>query len=236
MPEPLSADFAGGQTLLFDKPSGWTSFDVVNKVRRLTRHKKVGHAGTLDPLATGLLILCTGKHTKRIEEIQAGEKEYELVFKLGAVTASYDAEFPETQICDASGVTQAAIEALLPQFTGEIQQVPPAFSAVKVGGKRAYAAARTGKPLELKARTVQVYAFGLLDRELPPAHAAARVRCSKGTYIRSLVHDLGQALGTGAYLTELRRTAIGPWRVEDAWSLDRFEAALRALQAGDPAA
>jgi tRNA pseudouridine55 synthase len=217
-------DFAAGQTLLFDKPLGWTSFDVVSKVRRITGVKKVGHAGTLDPLATGLLIVCTGPHTKRIESLQGQEKEYEALLKLGAVTASYDAEQPEESPCDAAHIGPADIEALLPRFRGEIEQLPPRFSALKVGGKRAYEAARAGQEVELQPRNVQIYALELLPRELPPAHFALRVQCSKGTYIRSLAHDLGQALGVGAYLRGLIRTRIGDFRLEDAWQIEAFAA------------
>ncbi len=215
-------DFLSGQTLLFNKAKGWTSFDVVKKVRNLIRIKKVGHAGTLDPLATGLLILCTGKHTKLIETIQGQEKEYEATFKLGATTASYDAEYPEENLTDATQVTQAQVEAALPAFVGEIEQVPPVFSAVKVGGKRAYESARKGEAVELKARKVSMYEFSLLEWE-STAHIKVRIRCSKGTYIRSLVHDLGQALGVGAYMTGLVRTRIGDYRLADAWEIADFE-------------
>ncbi|RMG19525.1 MAG: tRNA pseudouridine(55) synthase TruB [Bacteroidetes bacterium] len=224
-------DFQAGQTLLFNKPKGWTSFDVVKKVRGLIRIKKVGHAGTLDPLATGLLILCTGKHTKQINQIQELEKEYEVVFKLGATTASYDAEFPEEHIRDASHISREQLEAGMREFAGEIEQVPPVFSAVKVDGQRAYKAARKGKSVQLRPRRVQVYAFELLDYP-SPAEAQALVRCSKGTYIRSLVHDLGQRLGVGAYIRELRRSRIGHYRLEDAWEIPDFEAWIKSGRAG----
>lgn len=223
-------DFLAGEILLFDKPAGWTSFDVVNKVRGAIRVKKVGHAGTLDPLATGLLILCTGKATKQIESIQGQEKEYEVVFKLGATTASYDAECPEENLCDASHIREEGVAAALPPFTGEISQIPPIYSAVKVNGKRAYEAARKGETLELKARTVHIYTFELLPRpgHLPPEEPffAARIRCSKGTYIRTLVHDLGQALGVGAYMTALVRTRIGAYSLADAWQIPAFTQAF----------
>lgn len=228
-------DFRAGQTLLFDKAKGWTSFDVVNKVRGMLRRQlgklKVGHAGTLDPLATGLLVLCTGAATRGIEQIQAQEKTYEAVIRFGAVTASYDAEFPESGLRDISQLNAAAIEAALPAFTGEILQIPPVFSAVKVGGKRAYAAARAGKSIELQARPVKVYAFELIDYAPEKGLARARIRCSKGTYIRSLAHDLGQQLGTGAYLYELRRTAIGDFRVEDAMTVEAFAKYLEDMDA-----
>ncbi|MEO0471366.1 MAG: tRNA pseudouridine(55) synthase TruB [Bacteroidota bacterium] len=215
-------DFLSGQTLLFDKPKEWTSFDVVKKVRNAIRIKKVGHAGTLDPLATGLLILCTGKHTKQINDIQGQEKEYLTEFKLGATTPSYDAEFPEENLCDASQIRPTDIEAVLPQFTGTITQTPPIFSAVKVNGKRAYKAARSGEEIVLKTRQVEVYEFRLMKADLPDDHFRALIRCSKGTYIRSLVHDLGQALEVGAYIRELRRTRIGAYQVADAWQIDDF--------------
>ena len=215
-------DFAAGQTLLFNKPKGWTSFDLVKKVRGTVRIKKVGHAGTLDPLATGLLIICTGKHTKTINQIQEQEKEYEVIFKLGATTPSYDAEFPEENITDASGVSREDIEREIQQFVGEIDQTPPIFSAVKVDGKRAYKAARAGKKIEIKSRKVNIYEYSLLDGNYPPSIFAAKIRCSKGTYIRSLVHDLGQALGVGAYIRELKRTRIGSYSLENAWEIAEF--------------
>ena len=161
-------DFQAGQTLLFNKPKGWTSFDVVKKVRGTIRIKKVGHAGTLDPLATGLLILCTGRHTKQIQGIQDAEKEYETIFKLGATTASYDAEFPEENIKDSSHISREDVINALTQFSGTITQVPPIFSAVKVNGQRAYKAARKGKSIELKSREVNIYEFELMESELQP--------------------------------------------------------------------
>lgn len=218
--------------LPFNKPKGWTSFDLVKKVRNLTRFKKVGHAGTLDPLATGLLILCTGKETKGIDSIQAMEKEYVTVFKLGAVTASYDAEFPEEQIKDTSRLTEEAIADAMRAFSGPIQQVPPAFSAVKVKGKRAYEAARKGESLALEARTVHIYGFELLDASHLPL-VTARIACSKGTYIRSLVHDLGQNLGLGAYICDLKRTRIGTYSLDEAWEIDEFVSLIQE-QKKDP--
>ncbi len=223
-------DFAAGETLLFDKPKGWTSFDVVKKVRGLVRVKKVGHAGTLDPLATGLLILCTGKKTKTIESIQGQEKEYEVEFRLGATTPSYDAEFPPENIVDCSHLTEADLERELEQFRGEIEQYPPKFSAVKVGGKRAYKAARKGQDIELRPRNVTVYAFDLLEFRAPDWGRAV-IRCSKGTYIRSLVHDLGQALGVGGYILELKRTRIGPHQLENAWEINEFAESLKEFRA-----
>ena len=222
-------DFANGQTLLFNKPKGWTSFDVVKKVRNTIKIKKVGHAGTLDPLATGLLILCTGKHTKQIASIQDQEKEYKVCFKLGATTPSYDAEFPEENVCDASHITKEATEQSLNDFLGTIQQMPPIYSAVKVNGERAYRAARKGKKIELRVRTVEVYEFVLTAWE-GPGRIWAKVRCSKGTYIRSLIHDLGQNLGVGGYILELERTRIGKYQLEDAWKLEEFVKEVRVKE------
>lgn len=219
-------DFVAGEVILIDKPKGWTSFDVVKKVRYLVKTKKIGHAGTLDPLATGLLILCTGKLTKTIDSIQAQEKEYVVEFRLGATTPSYDAEFPPENICDARHITREMVEAAMPAFTGAISQLPPQFSAVKVDGKRAYESARAGKTVEIKPRTITIYDFELLDfradQGTEGAWASARIRCSKGTYIRTLVHDLGQVLGVGAYILELRRTRIGQYTVDQAYTPEAF--------------
>lgn len=221
-------DFLAGQTLLFNKPKGWTSFDVVKKIRNCIRIKKVGHAGTLDPLATGLLILCTGKHTKTINQIQEQEKEYVVRIKLGATTPSYDAELPEENIQDASHISRADILAeIQASFLGEISQIPPMYSAVKIDGQRAYKAARQGKRLELKSRQVHIYEFSLLDTDAIAPEFDARVRCSKGTYIRSLAHDLGQNLGVGGYMTGLVRTRIGPHKLEDAWEIADFVAEVK---------
>ena len=222
-------DFASGQTLLFNKPKGWTSFDVVKKVRNTIKIKKVGHAGTLDPLATGLLILCTGKHTKRIASIQDQEKEYKVCFKLGATTASYDAEFPEENVCPTGHISQVATEQALTKFLGTIQQMPPIYSAVKVNGERAYRAARKGKKIELRPRIVEVYEFTLTEWG-GPEKVWAKIRCSKGTYIRSLIHDLGQELGVGGYVVELERTRIGEFSVEAAWEIEEFVASVKAKE------
>ncbi|MDW3645473.1 MAG: tRNA pseudouridine(55) synthase TruB [Bacteroidia bacterium] len=222
-------DFQAGQTLLFNKPKGWTSFDVVKKVRNTIRIKKVGHAGTLDPLATGLLILCTGKHTKTINEIQGQEKEYIVRMKFGATTPSYDAELPEGEIQDASHISREEVaKAIEESFMGEIVQIPPMYSAVKIDGQRAYKAARQGKRLELRPRDVHIYAFGLLDTDTEAPEFDARIVCSKGTYIRSLVHDLGQKLGVGAYMRELERTRIGPHLLKDAWEIKDFVEQVKA--------
>lgn len=222
-------DFAAGEVLLFDKPKGWTSFDVVKKVRGLVRVKKVGHAGTLDPLATGLLILCTGRKTKTITGIQGQEKEYLVEFRLGATTKSYDSEFEPENITDCSHLTQEAVEAAMPAFRGEIWQKPPIFSAVKIKGKRAFKSARAGKHVEVRPRLVDVYEFELLEFKAPD-WARARIRCSKGTYIRTIVHDLGQALGVGAYILELQRTRIGDHLLENAWEIDEFATQILALR------
>ena len=222
-------DFAEGEVLLFNKPKEWTSFDVVKKVRNLVRVKKVGHAGTLDPLATGLLILCTGRKTKTIESIQGQEKEYLVEFRLGAVTKSYDSEFEPEDLKDASHITETELLAAMQPLSGEIEQVPPMFSAVKVKGKRAYKAARKGQTLELKSRKVQVYEFSLLSFE-SPEKVVAKIRCSKGTYIRTLVHDLGQALGVGAYILELQRTAIGDFKLDNAWEIPEFVQEIRSFK------
>lgn len=210
-----------GQILLIDKPLTWTSFDVVRKIRNLTRIKKTGHAGTLDPLATGLLIVCQGRATKKIESIQNAEKEYTGTIHLGATTASYDLESEPTPQQDISQLTAELIRAQASSFVGFIDQVPPIFSAIKVDGKRAYDLARKGEEPELKSRRIEIKAFDITAINLP--EITFRVACSKGTYIRSLAHDLGQKLGSGAYLKSLRRTKIGEYSVDDALTPDEFK-------------
>lgn len=222
---PATCDFLAGQMILIDKPKTWTSFDVVNKIRYSIKIKKVGHAGTLDPLATGLLILCTGKFTKKLTDLQGLDKRYEVIFKLGATTASYDAEHPEENLMDASHVMPGDIERAMATFEGEIEQTPPVYSAVKVDGKRAYKSARKGKEVVIKSRQVTIHSFDSL-KAVGPDEFSANIHCSKGTYIRSLIHDLGQVLGVGSYIRELRRTSIGDQRIEDAWGLEDFLAAL----------
>lgn len=212
------ADFPRDYVILVDKPLTWTSFDVVNKVRYGGKFKKVGHAGTLDPLATGLLILCTGKKTKEIDLYQGQEKEYTGSFVLGKTTPSVDLETEFDQEYPIEHITEDIIQVALSALTGDIQQTPPMHSAVKVGGKRAYEAARQGKSLELKVRQVSVPVFELDTRDFPTLHF--RIVCSKGTYIRSLVRDFGVLVGSGAYLSSLRRTRIGDFRIEDARSID----------------
>lgn len=223
-------DYINGQVILIDKPLEWTSFQVVNKVRWLLKHRfgikkiKVGHAGTLDPLASGLLILCSGKFTKRIEEIQGAEKEYTGTFTLGATTPSYDLETAVEQTFSLDGLNELKIRQTTGKFTGDIAQFPPIFSAVKKDGKRLYEYARKGQEVEIKSRNVHISAFEITRIELPEVDF--RVVCSKGTYIRSLAHDFGKALNSGAYLSELRRTRIGDYQLKDALSLSEFEAGL----------
>jgi len=209
------------QLLLIDKPLGWTSFDVVNKLRRLLGVKKIGHAGTLDPLATGLLIVCTGTMTKQISQLTALDKEYTGTLILGQRTPSHDRETPVTEVCDTSHITPEQVKEAARELTGEIEQIPPAHSAVKIQGKRAYALARAGKTPELKPRKVLVHAFEITGLRLPEVDF--RIACSKGTYIRSLVRDLGEKLGTGACLVALCRTRIGNYHLEQARNIDSFE-------------
>lgn len=205
--------------LVFDKPYKCTSFDLVNKVRhtiqRQVNHKvKVGHAGTLDPLATGLLLICVGKMTKQIDTIQAQPKEYTGTFRVGGITASYDMEHPVSQEYPYNHITRELAEATALRFVGDIQQVPPLFSAVKLGGIRAYEFAREGTEQQIAAKDITIYGFEITRFELPEIDF--RINCSKGTYIRSIARDYGEALHSGAYLTSLRRTRIGNYRIEDA--------------------
>ncbi len=219
-------DFLGGEVLIFDKDLEWTSFDLVNRVRNTLCRKmgikkmKVGHAGTLDPLATGLMILCTGKSTKKIESLQGLEKEYTATFKLGATTPSFDMESEEDSNRDTSHVTIELIEEAIKKFQGEIEQVPPIFSAVKVKGKRAFDYARNGEDIKLRPRKIVINNIEVESFNLP--YLKIRVECSKGTYIRSLARDIGEELKCGAYLTELRRTRVGDFKVEDAITVDFF--------------
>ncbi len=220
-----------GKVLLIDKPLNWTSFQVVNKVRWLIKQKfilkkiKVGHAGTLDPLATGLLIICTGKHTKKIASFQAQEKEYTGTFILGATTPSYDLESEIDNTFDISEITSEKILETTQKFTGNIEQQPPIFSALKKDGKRLYEYARAGEKVEIPKRTVSISEFKITIIDLPKIDF--KVICSKGTYIRSLAHDFGKALDNGAHLSELRRTKIGDFSVEDALSITEFEDSLK---------
>ena len=219
-------DFQEGVVLAFDKPYRWTSFDVVGKVRwLLCRHLgikklKVGHAGTLDPLATGVLIVCTGRATKRIEELQSGTKEYLATIRLGATTPSYDLEKPIDSTYPTEHITRDMVQEVLERFKGTIEQVPPTFSACKVDGKRAYKMARNGDEVELKPKTLTIDEIERTDCSLPDI--TVRVVCSKGTYIRALARDIGQALDSGGHLIALRRTRVGDYRVEDCLNPEKF--------------
>lgn len=219
-------NFEEGVILSFDKPYRWTSFDVVGKVRWLicrhlgVKRLKVGHAGTLDPLATGVLIVCTGRATKRIEELQAGTKEYLATIRLGATTPSFDLEKPIDATYPTEHITREMVEQVLERFKGKIEQVPPTFSACKVDGKRAYKMARGGKKVELKPKTLVIDDIELTDCNLPDI--TIRVVCSKGTYIRALARDIGQALQSGGHLTALRRTRVGEYKVEECLNPEKF--------------
>jgi len=215
-------DFEAGEILLVDKPLTWTSFDIVRKVKNTLRIRKIGHAGTLDPLATGLLILCTGKKTKQIDQIQAQEKEYTGTFRLGQTTPSFDLETPVDASFPYEHLTEAEIQAAAQTFVGLISQTPPLFSAVKINGERAYELARRGDSAEIKSKQIEIKAFELTRIALPEVEF--RVVCSKGTYIRSLARDLGVALGCGAHLTKLVRTRIGEYRLEDALTIEAIQA------------
>lgn len=226
--------FQDGQIVLIDKPLQWSSFQAVNKVKwSLKKHLdlkkiKVGHAGTLDPLATGLLIVCTGKFTKRISELQGMEKEYTGTFYLGATTPSYDLETEINATFETSHITEDLLHQTIPQFLGEIDQKPPVFSAIKKDGKRLYEHARKGEEVEIAFRKTTIYEFEITRIALPEVDF--RVVCSKGTYIRSLAYDFGVALNSGAHLTALRRTKIGAFLVSDAITPDAFEESVTAQQ------
>ena len=220
-------DFLAGEMLLFDKPLNWTSFDVVKKIRFLLRHSlgvkkiKVGHAGTLDPLASGLVIVCTGKATKKIDEYQGMTKEYIANIRLGSTTPTYDLESEPDEFFPYEHITEQNLNTVINQFTGEIEQIPPIFSAIKVQGKKAYDLARKGETVELKSRQITIYEIEVLEFNLPDI--TVNVKCSKGTYIRSLAYDMGKALHSGAHLTGLRRTRIGEFSVDDAIDVLDFE-------------
>ncbi|GAB3335805.1 tRNA pseudouridine(55) synthase TruB [Marivirga atlantica] len=209
-----------GQVILIDKPLNWTSFDVVKKLKYTLKAKKIGHAGTLDPLATGLLILCTGKKTKSIESYQAQLKEYTGTITLGATTPSYDLETDPEDFKDYDHINEEACEEVAKSFLGVIQQTPPIFSAVKKEGKRAYELARAGKEVKLKSKEIEILAFDITRFELPEVDF--RISCSKGTYIRSIANDFGEKLQVGGYLSSLRRTKIGDFDVNDASDLAQF--------------
>ena len=218
--------FAQGKLLLVNKPLHWTSFNVVSKIRSLSKTKKVGHAGTLDPLATGLLIVCTGKFTKKINEYQAQEKEYTGTITLGAVTPTYDLESEPHDLKDISSITEQQLHDATKQFTGLIYQKPPIHSAIKKEGVRVYELARKGLPVEMEARPVTIKEFELTKIELPQVHF--RVVCSTGTYIRSLANDFGAALHCGGYLSALCRTRIGAFSVSDAHTIEELETFIPA--------
>ena len=218
--------YKNGQVLLIDKPLTWTSFQVVNKLRWEIRQRfnikkiKVGHAGTLDPLATGLLIICTGKQTKQIDTYQGQVKEYTGTFTLGGTTQSYDLETEIDNTFPTAHITEELLHETTKQFVGEIQQKPPIFSAIKKDGKRLYELARKGETIEIKERTVTVSSFEITKIKLPEVEF--RIICSKGTYIRSIAFDYGKALNSGGYLSTLRRTKIGNFSVDDAFSVEEF--------------
>lgn len=227
-------NFEEGEVLLINKPLGWTSFDVVNRLRIAIREClgikkiKVGHAGTLDPLADGLLILCTGKFTKQIDDYQAQEKEYIGTFTLGATTPSFDLEHDIDERYEYKHITPEMITRVVESFTGNIEQIPPVFSAIKINGKRAYKFARKEKELKLEPRPITISQFEITGTELPDVHF--KVSCSKGTYIRSLARDFGHALQSGAHLTRLRRTRIGDFKLSEAWNLDDLVTELRGMK------
>ncbi len=224
-------DFIEGQLLLVNKPYKWTSFDVVGKLRNAFKplKLKVGHAGTLDPLATGLLIICTGKMTKLIDSYQSQDKEYTGTMVLGATTPSYDLETEVDQKFDISQISEAQIKNTCNQFTGDIQQYPPAHSAIKIDGERLYEKARRGEEVELRLRNVTIAEFEITEINLP--EISFRVKCSKGTYIRSLVNDFGKALNNGAYLSKLRRTKSGEYAIENASEVMELVNHIRELKA-----
>lgn len=213
-------EFEEGRVLLINKPLEWTSFDAVRKIRNTIRIKKVGHAGTLDPLATGLLIICTGKFTKKINEYMAKEKEYTGTFTLGAVTPTYDLESEPTDLKATDTITTTQIHEAVKGFLGPILQIPPAHSAIKVDGKRVYELARKGKEVKLDPRPVTISEFEITHIAMPVV--SFRVVCSTGTYIRSLANDFGKALGCGGYLSSLCRTRIGEYKLDQAMSIDEF--------------
>lgn len=220
-------NFAEGEMLLIDKPLTWTSFDVVGKVRNSLKplKLKVGHAGTLDPLATGLLIVCTGKLTKKIDSYQAEDKEYTGTITLGGTTPSYDLETEIDELFPIDHITEQMIFDAAKTFEGDIQQFPPAHSAIKINGERVYEKARRGEDVEIKSRQVRINSFEIEKIELPNVYF--RISCSKGTYIRSLAYDFGKVLQSGSHLSSLRRTKSGDYRVENAWNLEQLIAEIK---------
>lgn len=230
-------NFLTGQVLAFDKPLGMTSFQLVAKVRWLLtramqgRKLKVGHAGTLDPLATGLMVICTGRATKRIEQLQAGVKEYVATLRLGATTPSYDLEHEIDATFPTEHITEQMVRETLSHFTGDIMQVPPVYSACKINGKRAYDMARSGRAdeVELQAKPLHIDEIEVINCNLTEKELVLRIVCSKGTYIRALARDIGQALNSGAHLTALRRTRVGDYQVGESFTLDSFEQWLKGV-------
>lgn len=228
-------DFISGEILAFDKPYKWTSFDVVGKVRWLLCRKlgvkklKVGHTGTLDPLATGVVVVCTGKKTKLIDQLQQHIKEYVAVLQLGATTPSYDLEKEIDCTYPTEHITRALIEEVIPTFLGEQWQIPPIFSAVKIDGKRAYKLARKGEEVDLQAKLLTIDSIDVLEFNEALMQLKIRIVCSKGTYIRALARDIGKALNSGAHLIELRRTRVGDIRVEDCLTIQDFEKMLEKI-------
>ena len=221
-------NFVEGEVLAFDKPLHWTSFDLVAKVRYAlcrqlgVKKLKVGHSGTLDPLATGVVVVCTGKKTKLIDRLQYDVKEYEATLQLGATTPSYDLEKEVDATYPTAHITRELIDRTIPLFVGEQWQTPPMFSAIQINGKRAYELARKGEEVELKPRLLVIDEIEVLSFDAEQMQLTIRVVCSKGTYIRALARDIGEKLGSGAYLTALRRTRVGSIRVEDCWNVDAF--------------
>jgi tRNA pseudouridine55 synthase len=226
-------DFVTGEILYFNKPLHWTSFDVVNRVRRVLCHTigqkklKVGHAGTLDPLATGVMVLCTGKATKRIEELQYGVKEYIATLQLGATTPSFDLEHPIDQTYPTEHITRELVDETIKRFVGEIWQVPPVYSAVKIDGKRAFDYARKGQEVEIKPKLLVIDEIEVLKFE--DMQLTIRAVCSKGTYIRALARDIGEALNSGAHLTALQRTQVGDIRLNDCMEVEDF---IKCIESG----
>lgn len=210
--------FQEGCTLLVDKPLGWTSFDVIKKLRNTIKVKKIGHAGTLDPLATGLLIVCTGRNTKKIETYQNLNKTYTGTISLGKTTPSFDLETDFDSEQEVDGITETQIHTVAETFLGQQQQIPPKYSAIKVDGERSYKHARKQKEVKLEPRTIHIHEFAITKVELPEVYFS--ISCSKGTYIRTIAHDFGQKLGVGGHLSALRRTAIGEHEVQKAWELE----------------
>lgn len=227
-------NFEKGEILYFDKPLRWTSFDLVNKARNIIRYQlgvkklKIGHAGTLDPLATGVMIVCTGKCTKQIDTFQYQTKEYVATLQLGSTTASFDLETEVDGVYPTEHITEELLKETLSKFIGEIKQVPPAYSAVKINGKRAYQYARKGEEVEIKPKTLVIDEIELLS--FADNVVTIRVVCSKGTYIRALARDIGLELNSGAHLIALKRTRIGDVKVDDCVSIEKFESMIQAIK------